>query len=519
MDEPTLPAATRRDWLLLAALVTLVLPLRAWLLYNTEVTARDSIGYIRYALALEQKPWQQVWKEQDQHPGYPLVIWALSVPVRGWTGRHDAEIMQLSAQLVSAIASLLLLYPMYHLGRLLLGRPAGFCGSLLFQCWPISGRHLSDGISETLFLLLVASALLQAVRALESHRIWRFASCGLFCGLAYLTRPEGALIVPIVAVVLVAQQWSASWRCSWRRLLACGASLGLAAAAIGMIYVHATGRITNKLSALEMIAKLGHLFARAPEQQPIASLGPAPLLATHFPPTHKFSERLGRSSAALLDELNQGFHYVGIPLALCGLWWSFDGLRRRPGFWATLLYALVHASILLALAMVVFYVSDRHTMVLLLLGSFLVAAGLLEASQRWTKSPPRWALVLMLALLVWCLPKTTQRLHANRAVNREAGRWLAQRLAPGDVIVDDHYWSHFYSGLLFKEGREDAPGPGSTPWCYDVHTRTKEQPLEPARGDVVWPEGSDPGPARVVIYKRPRDARTHPWPGAPTSSP
>src|SRR3954453_17387383 len=107
------PGGWRTDWLLLSLLVALVLPLRCWLLYNTEVTARDSIGYIRYALAFERKPWHDVWKENDQHPGYPLAVWAVSGPVRAVTGRTDAPTMQLCAQLVSAAASLLLLIPMY----------------------------------------------------------------------------------------------------------------------------------------------------------------------------------------------------------------------------------------------------------------------------------------------------------------------------------------------------------------------------------------------------------------------
>ena len=42
-----------QDWRWLAMLLVLVLPLRAWLFVNTEVAARDSIGFIRYALQLE----------------------------------------------------------------------------------------------------------------------------------------------------------------------------------------------------------------------------------------------------------------------------------------------------------------------------------------------------------------------------------------------------------------------------------------------------------------------------------
>src|SRR4051812_17313900 len=98
---------TRTDWYLLGLLILLVLPLRAWLICNTEVIARDGIGYIRYALAFDRRPWHEVWKSNDQHPGYPLAVWAVSVPVRWMAGTSDAATMQLSAQLVSAAASLL----------------------------------------------------------------------------------------------------------------------------------------------------------------------------------------------------------------------------------------------------------------------------------------------------------------------------------------------------------------------------------------------------------------------------
>ena len=130
-DDSPEPTDRRADWRLIGLLVLLVLPLRAWLIHNTEVTARDSIGYIRYALAFERKPWQTVWKENDQHPGYPLAVWAMSVPVRAVAGRTDAPTMQLSAQLVSAAAALLLLIPMYFLGAALFGRAVGFTASLI----------------------------------------------------------------------------------------------------------------------------------------------------------------------------------------------------------------------------------------------------------------------------------------------------------------------------------------------------------------------------------------------------
>src|SRR5438876_116875 len=56
--------------------------LRTWIITHTEVAARDSIGFIRYALQLEEKPWPVVFRENMQHPGYPLVVLAMSKIVR-----------------------------------------------------------------------------------------------------------------------------------------------------------------------------------------------------------------------------------------------------------------------------------------------------------------------------------------------------------------------------------------------------------------------------------------------------
>src|ERR1041385_9210121 len=104
---------TRPDWLLLGVLIGLILPLRLWLLYNTEVTARDSIGYIRYALQFEQMPWHEVLLKNHQHPGYPVFVGLASVPVRALDGQTTPQNMELSAQLVNFAASLLLILPMY----------------------------------------------------------------------------------------------------------------------------------------------------------------------------------------------------------------------------------------------------------------------------------------------------------------------------------------------------------------------------------------------------------------------
>src|SRR5439155_26866857 len=170
---------------LVCLLLVVAAGMRIWIVGHTEVAARDSIGFIRYALQLEQLPWTTVLHESKQHPGYPAVLLAVSWPVRAVLGGTTPVSMQLSAQIASALAGVRLVLPMYFLGRDLLHRSAGFWGTALFQFLPVSARALSDGLSEATFLLFMATALYLAVRGLRRGSVWRFALSGLFGGLAY----------------------------------------------------------------------------------------------------------------------------------------------------------------------------------------------------------------------------------------------------------------------------------------------------------------------------------------------
>src|SRR5712671_6198412 len=120
-----------RDGPWLAFLLIIVVALRCWLIVNTEVTARDSIGFIRYALSFDRLSWRQALLDQHQHPGYPAVVWVVSKPMRAFFGATP-DTMRISAQIVSLIASLLLAVMMFRLGKLLWDRYVGFFAALLF---------------------------------------------------------------------------------------------------------------------------------------------------------------------------------------------------------------------------------------------------------------------------------------------------------------------------------------------------------------------------------------------------
>ncbi|MCI0684055.1 MAG: glycosyltransferase family 39 protein [Gemmataceae bacterium] len=553
MDEPRsesiLPVSQRRlwrdwrvwrDWQWLLLLVCLVVPLRAWLLYNTEVMARDSVGYIRYALRFEEKSYGEVLRSFDQHPGYPIAIWLTSLPLRAWAGTTP-DVMQWSAQLASSLAAVLLLVPMFYLGKALWDARVGFGAALLFQFLPMSGHHLSDGMSESLFVLLVAAALLCGIWALQTRRLFWFAACGAGSGLAYLTRPEGAVVLAAVGLTLAAFQIRVSWREPWTRWIAECACLIVPALLVGSLYVMATGCLTNKPSIQRMAEFAAASFGPAGNHPHLPGLW-AQLWADSFVDITSPLARLVLGARALITEVGYALHYLGcIPLAVA-VFWKRRALCADRAAWAMAGYVGLHAAALLMLARSAGYLSDRHLMPIVMLLCFPTMIGILELGRwiaawqtRGTTGPgvqrneswhsASWAAMALLALLVIaCLPKTGQRLHGNRAGNRAAGLWLAERLHDGDLVLDDHDWTRYYSGQMLLEGKEPPAAADYQPKCYVVITRTNdpkvkkirdqlERRLKWSQGEIVyhWPAAKPAAEARIVMYSLPRDPRTYPW--------
>jgi hypothetical protein len=520
MDEtPQTPAppAGRGDLRLLLLLLLLTAGLRAWVVFHTEVASRDSIGFIRYALEFEKLPWPQVLQKNHQHPGYPLLVWAVSLPVRDLLGATDCDTMQLSAQIAGALAGWLLVIPMFYLGKYLFDRGVAFWGTLLFQCLPVSGQLLSDGLSESLYLLLLVTSLLAGVYAVRTSQPWRYVLCGALCGLTYLTRPEGALVAVAVLVLLAAMQFAPAWRRSWRRFALCGGGLVVSAALVGSPYVMATGSLTNKPTSHQ-------LLGLEPERETTSAAGRA-LFAVWLRGDGTLTERMLEGAQALASEVIHCFHYVGVLPALLGLWWFRRSYRGLPGFWLLAILCGLLVVVLWRMAVVVHYVSDRHVLLLVLLGTFPAVAFVRElprigeavTRRRVPGSAAAWSLVLLLALVGSGLPRTMQTMHGNRAGYHAAGRWLAEHARIADVVLDDHAWAAYYAGRLFMEGIFVQPTAGQEQKKYAVIGRGKERnPFSTPRtvteeqmrregGDVVyfWPLNRPEDRADIVVYAAP----------------
>jgi hypothetical protein len=514
-----------KDWRAILLLLCVTLTLRAVILCRTEVPARDSIGYIRYALEFERPDltWGEVLRKNHQHPGYPLAILAVSQPVRYFLGGITPESMRLSAQLASSLAAVLLVIPMFLLGKLLRDRALGFWGALLFQLLPVVSHILTDGISEALFLLWCVWSMYFGCRGLQAGARRDFALCGLFSGLAYLTRPEGALVLVAAGLVLVGLQLLPAWRQAWPQWLIRAAALVIPGLILGSIYYLATGHFTNKPTVNHMLTTQ----AAAPRPGNVPAPSAAAPTAAAGPLFAAFIKRVSADAwqrfagavGQLGTEIIAGLHYFWAVPALMGLWWQRGLIRRSPASWLLTTLCLLYLVVLVRLGMREGYISNRHVLIVVMCLTYAAVWALCAWPLRvpgtfFARRTAAFSLAGLLLVIATCLPKTLQPLHGNRAGHHAAGLWLAQRVHAGDEVKDDHCWAHYFAGQVFLENR---PAPQrSDALCYTVISRSRdpenharqddEQRIVTSGAETVyhWPENRSLENAKVVVYATPR---------------
>ncbi len=544
-DEPTegLQASGRRasllqrDGILLALLLLFAAGLHAWVIVHTEVAARDSIAFIRYAWRLDHEPLTHVLKESLHPPLYPLTVLGASVLLRPWYDGPQVLLMQYSAQVASTLAGLLLIFPMFYMGKRLFNRLVGFWSALLFQCLPVGSRALSDGLTEGLFLLLIATGLLLALRAFRTGSALCFGLIGLCAGLAYLTRPEGAMLLVAAGLVLMTAR-----RCSafdWTRFqrLRCLASLGLAALAVSLPYMVCIGGITKKTTGIwiiEWFTQRAHAveISTEPGRGISAAKSASPLLAEFSQDWKEYHHvaKLSWAFRAICREAGKSFHYIAWLPMLLGLWWFRRLWNEQPGVRVLLVLCVLHLLLVLRVAVVAGYVSERHTLLLVLCGCPWAIAGTIEfvrrlspsAEQReaasrarpWWRRPQTAELALLLLLVLSGLPGSIKSLHSNRAGHRAAGAWLAEHARPWDEVFDPFCWAGYYAGRVFCEGIHVDVPPGETAVRYvvmdNVNHHSRIPQMETAREYIKsgtirfeWPNPATGKRSTVQVYEVP----------------
>jgi hypothetical protein len=512
-----------QDYARLISLFAIAIAIHAWLITHTAITARDSTGYARVALNMlnpsaggngEQRQFIDVIRTAEQPPGYPLAILAVEKLLRPFNMPVPDRFL-LAAQLANAIGAILLVVPMYLTGRILFGRNVGFAATLLFQVLPVPARMTSDGLSEGVYLLIVATAIVLAVRTFRQPRIGGFLLCGLATGLSYLVRPEGLGVGIAVSAVIV---WMGLKR-RWPRDQALGrlCALMVGVALVGLPYMLLIGKLSNKPTTLDILNPLNHNRGRIwMLQQDVRSVdlpgNNAALFAVWWDPVRDAGKnRHLWSLHAVWSESIKSLHYIIGGLALIGIF-----ARRRQlfspdlGMWFLIALGILNLVLMFYLAERIQYISERHTLLFVMLSCIFAASALKPIAQFISSLPMLGRLViwpktapggLLFAIALSTLPFTLQPMHAQREGHKHAGRWLAKEIKEGDWLIDPLCWAEWYAGkTLYKTPSYD--GQPTVKWVV-VEEGKKDDSANPHSRIPQWEHANQEIKKGVKVYSWP----------------
>ncbi|OWK44323.1 glycosyltransferase family 39 protein [Fimbriiglobus ruber] len=539
---PRTTAGGDRVWL--CVLVVVAVAIHTWLVARTQVTARDGIEFARIALRLQnpsvvnKSSVQEVLKDPDvkQPPGFPAAVLATYTIVHTLSpGDVLQDQIMLSTRVASAVAAVLLVFPSYWLGRTLFSPFAGFAGAFMFQVLPVTAHVTSDGLTEGLYLLCLATALLLGILAVKCPGVVRFLGCGAACGAAYLVRPEGAVAFAAVVVVVAAHAVVRRW--------AAGATVGrLAALAAGCAlvagpYMYTIGGVSKKPAAENLLQSPLKLIERvfgSPAGSGAAVTSPA-LFAAWYDSTKDGSLGMWVGKALVMETLKTS-HYYGFVLGSIGFLLAATRFRAEPWLWVPVVFMAFMLPILAALAYygqkvgvhTNHYLSERHTLPIVYVGSIFAGFAASELTRRLTDAvgvlrrigQPATGAVLLIACFGAGLFPLLKTPHKKRYGHIEAGRYLSTVISPDDALIDPFEWAQFYAG---RSVYTVPPDKGDAAVVYAVvETEPDDAPKSelPRRQDALnvasdgrsevvyfWPEDTPRDKARVLVFKLDRNKK------------
>lgn len=384
-------------------------------------------------------------------PFYPLVIGL------GFWLTGDGET---SAQAISFVASVLLLIPLYALASKIFSTRTAAVTVILMAIFPLHVSYSHEAMSEALYTLLIITASAWFLRLVESGgpRPAGMAGVGGLVGLAYLTRPEGLLYLPIFLGFIFLRQ-------AGKRCLVEGAALVLAFGVLASPYVfylkQTTGRwlVSGKVQGVYINRYFDEegksanwhraLSVVTDERGEVRSVSRTSPDAYPAPTIGTWLKHAGRRAFQLLDELANLY----LPLG-----WAFFGaaiLATPPDpsrRWR--LFYLLSLSVPLA-TVLLNAVERRYLLPTAFVFLAVIAEGIVRAAEKGTRLWRSRAQSLVLALGVGLmaflfLREITQpmRWGAVAPVERKAvGIWMRDHLPPGKVMAVN-LTTAFYADMM-----------------------------------------------------------------------
>ncbi len=237
--------------------------LLGWLAVHTEIFYTDGLRYIAQARTIDRGSLVKGLVHSVDQPIYPTAI----VAVHRLMGGDRPRDWQVAAQIAAVIAGVLVVVPLYLIALELFGASRAWISCLFIYLVPFNGHVLADALSESTFLLFWSIGVWSSLRLLRTARLIWLVPIIAASALAYLTRPEGLVIlVSLVGTLLVFPCWRSLEFPAVQTRWALGLLIGGGLVAAGP-FMMLKGGISSKPSMNRLLGSAGKADAMAVERE------------------------------------------------------------------------------------------------------------------------------------------------------------------------------------------------------------------------------------------------------------
>jgi len=413
----------------LAILLLASLILSIYLFFQTYVISMDgAFQYIPMAKYFASGLFGKGLREYGQQPLYPFFIAMVS---------HLVTDFEVAGKLVSTLFGVLMIFPIYFLGKRIFDQKIAFLSTLALVIHPYIRRFSADVLKESTYLFFLATALWFIWKALQREKRYSFLFIPFFSALAYLVRPDGVEILLVVFFyILFIKKFNPPEK-KWAVILL----LLLSSVILFLPYLLHLKGVTGEW-ALSKVKSIGGILGTGVTSGEISLI-------------HKILFSLKKLNLEILAV----YHPLYIFLLLIGIGKRvFSHSKTGEGF--LLSFCILHYLILFLLVLnltnwsvdetrEIFMFSGRHVLPLLLISIYWVGEGFLTIydwifkkveSQRLflhleLKRKSATVLVTLLILIsAIVLPKTLKPQRYERLPEKWSGIWIKNQSGQGATI-------------------------------------------------------------------------------------
>jgi 4-amino-4-deoxy-L-arabinose transferase-like glycosyltransferase len=442
--------ALKQDIIHISILLAIALCIGIYLIDTTALIAKDGVTFIQYAKNFEDSPAKTMLREY-QHPGYPFMILAthriVTTAYSGpslWSWIYSAQIAALTFRLFSIVV-------LYFIGKGTLGPKPSFWSVLILIFLPRPAEYGSDALSDWPNLFFLLAGFLLLIKGRITTRWWLFGLTGIVAGAGYLVRPECAQVVVLGCLWLGLQLLCPSHPANRSKVVLALALLLAGFMVVADPYMKLKGAIFPKKN----VGQFAQSVQQAAEPDKDSNV-PEAADASQFTLTN-----IAKALFKLWKNAGETLMWFFIPVLLIGMHkWLRSQKWNQPECFLTIGLIALNVPVLVWLYCRHGYMSDRHTLLLLILPILYISLGLQELAVFAHKvfsgqAVPQiirdrgsrfWFFVLLFIGVALCIPRLARPTRVEKAAYRTASQWLSRYTGPGDLIAVPDLRISYYAG-------------------------------------------------------------------------